>query len=80
MGGRGLNAEQDIGAGARFWIIGGRWVEGGRQLPWPRVLGPFPDLGAARSHARRLEAADAPDARYLVVAAVRDVDVGQGAR
>lgn len=57
-----------------FWVLGGRWADDARHLPWPRVYGPFPDYQAARASAEDLNAAEDPRVRYLVVA-----DAAEGA-
>jgi len=57
----------------RYWVLGGRWADEGR-LPWPRAIGPFPDLEAARETADTLNALGEADARYVIVA-----DVPEGA-
>ncbi|ENZ80978.1 MULTISPECIES: hypothetical protein [Caulobacter] len=52
----------------RYWVIGGRWVDDARHLPWPRVLGPYGDYQAAQASAEDLNASGEPQVRYLVVA------------
>jgi hypothetical protein len=56
------------GHAERYWVIGGRWVDEARHLPWPRVLGPYGDYRAARASAEDLNASGEPHVRYLVVA------------
>lgn len=51
----------------RYWVLGGRWTDEGRHLPWPRVLGPFASAESARESARQLNALGEPQARYVVV-------------
>ena len=55
-------------AGGRYWVLGGKWVDGQRHLPWPRVYGPFDDYEAARSNAQELNRPGDPAVRYMVVA------------
>lgn len=54
----------------RFWVIGGRWVDGERHLPWPRVVGPFGDYQAAQRSAKGLNVSAGPNVRYRVAADV----------
>jgi hypothetical protein len=51
-------------AAPRFWIVGGRYVDDGRHLPWPRVYGPFPDRAAAQAALAGLDAEADPAVRY----------------
>jgi hypothetical protein len=54
----------------RYWVLGGRWVEDARHLPWPRVYGPYRDYQAARATAEELNDGRDPRVRYLIVADV----------
>lgn len=65
-----MSALNDDRLCGRYWVLGGRWVEAGRQLPWPKVFGPFRDADAARAGARDLNALGGPDDLWLVVADV----------
>jgi hypothetical protein len=58
----------------RYWVLGGRWADDAKHLPWPRIYGPYRDYQAARASAEELSEADDPRVRYLVVA-----DVPEGA-
>jgi hypothetical protein len=58
--------------GDRYWVLGGRWVDGANHLPWPRVYGPYRDQQAARASADELNHVDDPRVRYIVVADVPD--------
>lgn len=60
-----------------FWVIGGRWVDDQRRLPWPRVIGPYTDYQAARQSAESLNAAAAADVRYRVAADLPEPSTGQ---
>ena len=57
-------------AAGRYWVLGGRWVENARHLPWPRVFGPYGDYQVARAIAQGLNSEQAKAERYLVVADV----------
>ncbi|HWA59835.1 MAG TPA: hypothetical protein VG939_00595 [Caulobacteraceae bacterium] len=57
---------------ARYWVLGGRWADGARHLPWPRVYGPFDDLSAAQACADAMNAPGGRRVRYHVVADVAD--------
>lgn len=54
----------------RYWVLGGRWADDARHLPWPRVYGPYHDYQAARASAEQLNGTNAASTRYLVVADV----------
>lgn len=64
-----ISAEND----GRYWVLGGRWQDDGRALPWPRVFGPFANLEAARASAETLNSVAADgQLRFMVVADIAE--------
>jgi hypothetical protein len=56
----------------RFWVVGGRYVENGRHLPWPQVYGPCDQRAEAEALLRRLREGAEASVRYDLLCELPD--------